>query len=219
MPKKAKQFMYSVPLPKHVELYPKLCGHFMTPTFEVVYPGMSDKLNIKKTKYYNPKGGQTINLQKDPFFNDLTKKIKLSVSILAENYFKIKKGYKVDIVSMWLNSNEKKMNHPPHNHMNTFISGVFYLGGETGEFAPLKFIRPYALPNLPIIDKYNPINCNVLESIWEKDKLILFPSYLFHYVDANTSNKSRVTIAFDAILRGQYGEIIKNGETVGQYKI
>ena len=60
--------MYSVPLPKHVELYPKLCGHFMTPTFEVVYPGISDKLNIKKTKYYNPKGGQTINLQKDPFF-------------------------------------------------------------------------------------------------------------------------------------------------------
>jgi uncharacterized protein (TIGR02466 family) len=219
MPRKRKQIIYTVPKHKHDHLWPHIRGHFLIPTFQGSYPGISDELNIRKTKYYNPKGGQTIGLQKDPYFKELVKKIKISVLRLAEHYWKVKKGYKVDVVSMWLNSNEKNMNHPPHNHANTFISGVIWLDGEKGEYPSLKFLRPYALPILPIIEKYNEINSNVLSEFSEKDKIVFFPSYLFHYVDRNNKRKPRISIAFDTVLRGPYGEIINNGETVGQFKI
>ena len=44
---------------------PKLAGRFMFPTFRTKYEGISDTLNIRKTKYYKPKGGQTIDLHKE----------------------------------------------------------------------------------------------------------------------------------------------------------
>mgnify|MGYP005989779143 FL=1 len=219
MPRKKKQIIYNVPLHKHHHLFAHIGAHFMIPTFVAKYNGISNELNIRKTKYYKSKGGQTINLQKEPYFKELIKKIKISVLRLSEQYYKVRKGYKVDVVSMWLNSNEKNRYHPPHNHQNTFISGVIWLDGERNDYPSLKLLRPYALPNLPIIENYNEINSNVISVESEKDKIIFFPSYLYHYVDKNLKAKPRISIAFDTILRGPYGEIINNGETVGQYKI
>jgi len=220
MPKKNRDIKNgNKPPHKHEEYYPKIRGHFLIPTFAANYWGESDKLNIRKTDYYKPKGGQTINLQKEPYFKELIKKIKISVLRLAEHYYKVRPGYRVDVVSMWLNSNEKNMYHPPHNHMNTFMSGVMWLDGKKGEYAPLQFLRPYAIPTLPIISQYNEINSNIVTHPSMKDEVVFFPSYLYHYVGVNKNRKPRLSIAFDTILRGKYGEIIKGGETVGQYKI
>jgi len=208
------------PYHKHADLFPNITGHFLIPVFESRYYGMSEKLNIRNTKYYKSKGGQTINLQKDIYFKELIKKIKISVLRVSEHFFKVKEGYKVDVVSLWINSNEQNMSHPPHNHMNTFLSGVLWLDGDKDKkYPPLKILRPYALPILPIVNKHNELNSNAITYASEKDKIIFFPSYLFHYVDVNTLKTPRVSIAFDTILRGQYGEIIDNQETVGQYKI
>lgn len=199
--------------------HPKIGPHFIFPTFITDYKGLSDKLNIRKTDYYKNKGGQTINLQNDLYFKELKNRIKLSVIGILNNFYHPKNKYKVDVVSMWLNSNQKNMDHPPHNHLNTFLSGVFYLDGKENEFESLNLIRPYAIPNLPIINKYNEINSNVLHIKTTKDKVIFFPSYLMHYVMINKNNKPRISIAFDVMLRGSYGEIRTNDLTVGQYKI
>ena len=217
--KQLKNIKHNQPIHRHDKLWPHIGGHFITPTFQGGYPGISDTLNIRKTDYYKPKGGQTINLQKDPYFKEVIKKIKISVLRIAEHYFKVKPGYKVDVVSLWLNSNEKNISHSPHNHMNTFISGVLWLDGKENEYPDIKFLRPYALPNLPIISKYNEMNSNIIRTKARKDDIVFFPSYLFHFVERNTSRKPRISLAFDTILRGRYGEIGENNETVGQYKI
>jgi len=198
---------------------PKVGPHFIFPTFITDYAGLSDKLNIRKTSYYKIKGGQTIDLQKDPYFKELRERIKLSINGILNNYYHPKNKYKIDIVSMWLNSNQKNMDHPPHNHLNTFLSGVFYLDGEENEFESINILRPYVLPNLPTINRYNEINSNVLYIKTKKDKVVFFPSYLMHYVTTNKNNKPRISIAFDIILRGSYGEIRTNDLTVGQYKL
>ena len=204
---------------KHMLLWPHVGPQFMTAIFRGEFKGISNELNIRKTKYYKKKGGQTINLQKDPYFKELVKKIKIAALYVAEHWYKVVPGYKVDVVSLWLNSNEKNMNHPPHNHMNTFLSGTLFLDGDGTNYPSIKFLRPYAQPNLPIIKEYNQINSNVCKYACLKDNYVIFPSYLFHYVDTNKVNKPRVSISFDIILRGKYGEIISQGETVGQYKI
>ena len=120
---------------------------------------------------------------------------------------------------MWLNSKPTGINHPPHNHTNTFISGVLYLDGEEKTYPSLKLLRPYQLPIVPLVDKFNEINSNVIELLTAKDEVIFFPSYLLHFVDTNLNEKPRISIAFDTLLRGKYGEIRENGLTVGNFKI
>jgi|GEM_PF-4539175 len=217
--KKLKNIKHNQPIHKHDAYFPHIGPHFLIGTYQGSYPGVSDELDIRNTKYYKPKGGQTINLQKDIYFKDLIKKIKISVLRVAEHFYKVIPGYKVDVVSLWLNSNEKNMNHPPHNHMNTFLSGTLWLDGKAKDYPSIKFLRPYAQPNLPIIKFYNEINSNVCMYACIKDNYIIFPSYLYHYVDKNNYKKPRISLSFDTILRGRYGEIINQGETVGQYKI
>ena len=197
----------------------KLAGHFIFPSFREKYEGISDRLNIRKTKYYKPTGGQTIDIHKQDYFQELIKLIQTSVLNIAEDFYLAKQGYEVDVVSMWLNSKPRGLNHPPHNHTNTFISGVLYLDGEVQAYPSLKLLRPYQLPIVPRVNKFNEINSNVIELLAEKDEAVFFPSYILHFVETNLNEKPRISIAFDTLLRGKYGEIQENGVPFGDFKI
>ena len=189
---------------------------FKTPIFYDIYTGVSDKINIKETKYYKSKKTQIIDLQKEKIFKPLINRIKESTLDISKNVFKIHKPYTVDVVSLWLNIQAQNTDHTSHIHQNTFLSGVFFLENTK---LPLNFLRPQPIPILPIVDEYNDFNSNRLYHYGFKDSIVLFPSYLYHFVSVNDEKKNRLTMAFDIILRGQYGEIQVNQTTVGQYKI
>ena len=196
----------------------KEAGEFSVGLFTDRYLGVSNFLNIENSKYVKKEGGQTIYLQKDDYFSILVDKIKTSALEIATKYYQVIDGYTPEVVSMWLNTHTKNNIHPPHNHQNTFLSGVFYLN-DSPQIAPIGFLRPYAIPFLPIIKSYNKYNTTVMKHVPSKDDVIFFPSYLYHYVDINTEDKPRLSIAFDIILRGEYGEVTKNNGTVGQFKL
>mgnify|MGYP003140552675 FL=1 len=189
---------------------------FKTPIFYDIYTGVSDKINIKETKYYKSKKTQIIGLQKEKIFKPLINRIKESTLDISKNVFKIHKPYTVDVVSLWLNIQAQNTDHTSHIHQNTFLSGVFFLENTK---LPLCFLRPQPIPVLPIVDEYNEFNSNQLFHHGFKDSIVFFPSYLYHFVSVNNEKKNRLTMAFDIILRGQYGEIQVNQTTVGQYKI
>jgi uncharacterized protein (TIGR02466 family) len=217
----SKNKKYNQKIHKHNHLHPQIQSHFLTPIFFNEYAGISKELDIRNSKYYLPKGGQVINLQKDPFFKSLIDKIKISVKFIAEHWYKAKKGYKVDVVSLWVNSNESNQYHAPHNHTNTFMSGVIMLDGvvDKNDYPSLRFLRPYANPIMPQVEKFNELNSNVLHFKCEKDCAAFFPSYLYHFVGVNKNKKPRISIAFDTVLRGKYGEVGPEGQTVGDFKI
>jgi|TARA_E500000331_G_scaffold236656_2_gene226971 uncharacterized protein (TIGR02466 family) len=196
----------------------KEAAEFSVGLFTDKYPGVSNYLDIENSAYIKKEGGQTIYLQKDNYFDPLIEKIEMSALDIARKYYQIIDGYQPEVVSMWLNTHTKNNVHPPHNHQNTFLSGVFYLS-ESPKIASIGFLRPYAIPFLPIIKEYNKYNTTVIKHVPSKDDVIFFPSYVYHYVDLNTEDKPRMSIAFDIILRGEYGEITKNNGTVGQFKI
>jgi uncharacterized protein (TIGR02466 family) len=192
----------------------RISSCFKTPIFYDIYAGVSNEINIKETKYYKSKKPQSINLQKEKIFKPLINKIKESTLDISKNVFKITKPYSVDVVSLWSNKRAPNTDHTAHMHQNTFLSGVFFLEDTQ---LPLCFLRPQPLPVLPIVDEYNEFNCNKLRHHGVKDCMVLFPSYLYHFVSINEDKKSRLTLAFDIMLRGEYGEIDQT--TVGQYKI
>jgi hypothetical protein len=112
-------------------------------------------------------------------------------------------------VSYWYNINPKYSYNQEHNHPNCFLSGVFYLKIPTNsgkifflrsntECDRMNFITS-VLSNKGMNVDNNRINCEHWFVPYE-GLLILFPSYLTHYVEQNLTDdldSDRVSLAFN----------------------
>ena len=106
-------------------------------------------------------------------------------------------------LSGWMNANPKGAFNAPHTHPGAHWSGVYYVAQpdvETGNSGMIEFIDPRTdLPNWRILKapafklkkKLRPL----------AGELILFPSYLVHWVYPNEADTERWSIAFNATFR------------------
>ena len=115
-------------------------------------------------------------------------------------------GAKVDPASLklklfaWMNVNPAGGFNAPHTHPGAHWSGVYYMSQpdvEKGNSGMIEFLDPRSdLPNWRLLDapafrikkKLRPL----------PGDLILFPSYLLHWVYPNEAYGERVTVAFNA---------------------
>lgn len=117
---------------------------------------------------------------------------------------------KHEIANYWINIKHPGLdNHhhldsnAPHFHPNYFLSCVYYpkVSDNCGD---LYFMSPfpgakYALP-FPLLSKqsiYNDVEWSVKP---ETGKLVIFPSWLTHWVNPNHSQEDRISIAFNIAL-------------------
>lgn len=103
----------------------------------------------------------------------------------------------------WMNANPAMGYNAPHTHPGAHWSGVYYVSQpevEEGNSGMIEFLNPRTdLPNWRILDappfrtkkKFRPM----------PGDMILFPSYLVHWVYPNETEQERVTIAFNATFR------------------
>jgi uncharacterized protein (TIGR02466 family) len=103
----------------------------------------------------------------------------------------------------WMNASSAEGFNAPHTHPGAHWSGVYYVGQpevETGTSGMIEFLDPRSdLPSWRILKaqafrpkiRFRPAN----------GELIIFPSYLVHWVYPNEANEERVTIAFNATFR------------------
>lgn len=103
----------------------------------------------------------------------------------------------------WMNMNPTGGFNAPHTHPGAHWSGVYYVRQpkvETGNSGMIEFLDPRSdLPAWRILQsrafrpkrKIRP----------EAGEIVLFPSYLVHWVYPNEAGGERVTIAFNATLR------------------
>jgi uncharacterized protein (TIGR02466 family) len=147
--------------------------------------------NIKKSNF----GGwqSDTDLYKHAAFNSLCQHIStLCFDLFGKNI--------TTIHQMWASVNKKHHYNAIHNHGSVYhISGVFYV------FAPpnsggitFRDPRPLATASIhrPMFDNsecetFTPYN----------GLLLLFPSYLDHFVEPNNSDSDRISISFDLTLK------------------
>lgn len=102
------------------------------------------------------------------------------------------------ITGCWANVLAKGATHRIHSHPNNFLSGVYYVrthpGADTVNFHDPRnqtgIIRP------PVVELTAENTDQVVVRV-ENGMLLLFPSYLQHSVDANSSEEERISISFN----------------------
>ena len=99
---------------------------------------------------------------------------------------------KILIKESWLTKTSPGENTVPHNHGDYDISGVYYIQ-TNGNDGSLSFINP--LSSLECT-KFLPKGHGVVYKP-EVGLMILFPSWLNHFVEPNDSNTERISLAFN----------------------
>jgi len=104
----------------------------------------------------------------------------------------------MEITGCWANAYAPGAAHRAHSHPNNYLSAVYYVrtspGADTINFhdprSQTGVIRP------PVTELTNANTDQVVVRV-RNGTLLVFPSYLYHSVDANASGEMRVSVSFN----------------------
>jgi len=117
------------------------------------------------------------------------------------------KGLTFYITQSWVNITKPGETHGLHWHMNSIISGVFYISVQEGDH--ISFFDPfYKLKNIILIDheEIQAWNSDMYRINVTNNELILFPSWLDHGITQNESaTTDRISLAFNVFVKGSIG--------------
>ena len=121
--------------------------------------------------------------------------------------FKVKKDIEIYITQSWINFNQKDTSHHLHKHVNSIISSVLFIKGET---CPIIFYNSERnlFGNLLSHDDFTTFNEDNTSQVYfnnQNGQLFLFPSTLMHSVAKNKSDVERISLSFNTFIRGQLG--------------
>jgi len=191
---------------------------FPTPIVEIEIEENTDELKFlkdfpsSKIDENNTFQGQTSKnlrvLEKCPNIRDL---LLSKFNYIAEDYLKYKKK-KYVITTSWITKTLKGGYSHNHRHRNSFWSGVYYFQDEYEDgSAELYFSNPneqLADVTFEENDVKEDVNVNSNSVIInpEPKLLLLFPSYLGHQILFHNINTERLSLAFNIMPSGQWGE-------------
>lgn len=104
----------------------------------------------------------------------------------------------LSITQSWVNFNPKNTGHHMHNHYNSVLSGTFYLSvpdGVTGDMV-IEDNRPRGtIQHRGQLNFFNTAQIFVTPKQYD---LVIFPSYMYHWVTPNDGNEIRKSLAFNS---------------------
>ena len=158
----------------------------------------------KENRVSNWQSEKSPNLHTHSKYKELSDKVLyFSKSYLDDMSFEYEQHY---ISGMWSNILKPGETHSPHTHANNIVSGVYYTKSE-GNSPSITFLDPR--PQAKVLQPEAKQNTKLNSSMWyypaKTNRLILFPSWLQHYVPVNKSDKDRYSIAFNVMIKGQVG--------------
>jgi uncharacterized protein (TIGR02466 family) len=196
--------------------------HQIWPVFSC--PIFATKLNLKKEelqsylkdfeniKYHNSDPNkkrvslisQEYFLLKKNKYKKLKSMIMESLKFYNQEYLKYNVDFKM--TTSWIAKAPKNTSSNLHFHSNSFISGVFYLQAEKNS-GNIKFenVRLSQI-QIPQVTESTIYNANQFYFVPEPNLLLFFPSWAYHTIMENESNKDRISIAFNFLPCSSFGE-------------
>jgi uncharacterized protein (TIGR02466 family) len=101
----------------------------------------------------------------------------------------------LSLTDLWVNINRKNSFNRVHLHGNSAFSGVLYLKTNSNS-GQIVFLNPTMAEAFPIDDTIKDFYGNY-SFVPVVGDVLVFPSYLSHYVNPNLSDEDRISIAFN----------------------
>jgi len=108
------------------------------------------------------------------------------------------------ITQSWFTFTEKDQHHHIHNHPNSYISGVLYFDVDYPK-DKIFFKNPRIRDMMIEKNNYTPFNSEEWSIPIRAGSLLLFPSYIEHFVKNYPGDKPRISLAFNTFVKGQLG--------------
>ena len=146
----------------------------------------------------NQGGWQSNNdLHEDKRFSEVLESISKYLKLIFKNYNYVE-GLKFYITGVWANVNRYKDYNMAHTHPRSDWSFVYYVKVHK-DCGNLIFVDP-RIRREPNLDKFikdydNPFTHDIYSMNCAEGRFAIFPSYLEHYVEFNTTDKPRISIS------------------------
>ena len=118
-----------------------------------------------------------------------------------------------ELSQSWVSRKQPGQHHTMHTHPNSMISGVFYYGEPAPNTPAIKFHKMAGGMNVNQLQAKTKPDKRPSKFAWdtfsvefEPGLLALFPSYLFHSVPINESDKIRSSVAFNVVPKNNLGQ-------------
>jgi len=111
------------------------------------------------------------------------------------------------ITESWITKTLNGGGHAVHNHPNSMFSGVFYIQVPENSFINFHFENNlFRWFNFQFdYSNVNEFNSKNLSVSIKKNDFIIFPSWLDHSVDINSSATERIILGFNTFVKGTFG--------------
>jgi uncharacterized protein (TIGR02466 family) len=104
----------------------------------------------------------------------------------------------IEITGCWMNLYASGAAHRAHSHPNNFLSAMYYVRIRLGADS-INFHDPRSQAGVirPPVTELTDGNTDQAVVRVKDGTLLVFPSYLYHSVDANASGETRVSLSFN----------------------
>ena len=142
-------------------------------------------------------------LHKNDEFKILVNKITKTAKYIFDDMKYVYEQF--EITDMWANVSKQGEYHGVHTHSNNILSGVFYI--QSDQTGNIKFLdpRPAAGVLCPDMKEFNDKNSHICGYPSNVNTMVLFPSWLQHFVTDNESCKERISLSFNLMFKGFIG--------------
>lgn len=104
----------------------------------------------------------------------------------------------LEITESWVNFCQPGAGHHMHNHFNSVLSGTFYLDLEEEQGGEVVIVDNRVKGSIQHRGIPNYHNVTEIFVSPKKFDLLIFPSYMYHWVTPNLSEKTRKSLAFNS---------------------
>ncbi len=181
--------------------------YFVTSLADVITPKQVEFLkSLEMVDNQVNKISKNLYIFEEPALRGIAKAVQEALDIYAREVMGIVQ--KLHVTQSWTLTNPPGIGMHGHSHSNSLVSGSLYYTDLPDPPASMIFERhtSYQLLELgPNRGQPNVYNATRNSVVPKKGDLVMFPSKLQHYVEANTSMLPRHSVAFNSFVRGKIG--------------